>query len=411
VTRQDPGDAALLLPEGARLVHIGPPKTGTTALQGAFHHHRPEVLAQGVRYCGRARHSGAAVLAATGRPAFLQDSGSPPISKWQALAREARTAREPRVIVSSEFFADAEAEQIPRIVEDLGGDRVHVVVTLRPLARILSSQWQQYVQSGLRMDFDPWLDAMFNKPPGAFMATFWRRHRHDELIARWMRVVGPDRLTVIVVDESDHDRLLRQFEGLLGLRVGTLVAHRDLANRSMTMPEIQAVRAFNVTFKGAHLGNALFHRVMHFGAATHMKLQPPSPDWPGIEVPQWALDRAQETAREMVASIGASGARIVGELDGLTAAAPSKLAGPTQPEVPIPPEVAANMAIGVLVASGLAMSLGDGRVAPPTSGRRAEPTATAHLSTRYLAAIIAFRGRDSIRRRVRSLMRRRDRVP
>ena len=408
MTRQDPGDAALLLPEGSRLVHIGPPKTGTTGLQGAFHHQRAELLDQGVRYCGRARHSGAAVLAVTGRPAFTQDGGSPPISKWQALAREARSAREARVVVSSEFFADAEAEQIPQIVEDLGGDRVQVVVTLRPLARILPSQWQQYVQSGLRMDFDPWLDAMFNQPPGKFMATFWRRHRHDELIARWVQVVGPDRVTVIIVDETDHARLLREFEGLLGLRTGTLVAHRDLANRSMTMPEVQAVRAFNGVFKGAHLGNALFHRIMHFGAATHMKLQTPSPDWPGIEVPQWALDRAQQTAREMVATIAGSGARIVGDLDGLTVAAPSKLAGPTQPEVAIPSEVAANMAIGVLVASGLAVSAGDGTVAPPTTARRLEPMATAHLSTRYLAAIIVYRGRDAVRRLIRGLFRRRN---
>ncbi|MEJ7756576.1 MAG: hypothetical protein WKF83_09890 [Nocardioidaceae bacterium] len=38
-----PGEKApmdLLLPKGTRLLHIGPHKTGTTSLQGAFHNNR-----------------------------------------------------------------------------------------------------------------------------------------------------------------------------------------------------------------------------------------------------------------------------------------------------------------------------------------------------------------------------------
>ena len=38
---------SLLLPEGTRLVHIGPPKTGTTSLQRAFHGGRDAVRAAG----------------------------------------------------------------------------------------------------------------------------------------------------------------------------------------------------------------------------------------------------------------------------------------------------------------------------------------------------------------------------
>ncbi|MFC9845113.1 hypothetical protein ACFWFF_25725 [Streptomyces sp. NPDC060223] len=44
-------------------------------------------------------------------------------------------------VVSSEFFADApDDETIARIVDDLGRDRVPVLITLRPLARIMPSQ-------------------------------------------------------------------------------------------------------------------------------------------------------------------------------------------------------------------------------------------------------------------------------
>jgi hypothetical protein len=38
-----------------------------------------------------------------------------------------------------------------------------VVVTLRPLARILPSQWQQYLQNGYCMPYLEWLDGILSK--------------------------------------------------------------------------------------------------------------------------------------------------------------------------------------------------------------------------------------------------------
>ncbi|WP_392967609.1 hypothetical protein [Streptomyces sp. LN245] len=44
-------------------------------------------------------------------------------------------------LISSEFFADAPDDAtVTRIVDELGRDRVHVLVTLRPLAKIMPSQ-------------------------------------------------------------------------------------------------------------------------------------------------------------------------------------------------------------------------------------------------------------------------------
>lgn len=42
----------LLLPPGTRLLHIGPHKTGTTALQVALSKARANLESQGVRYLG-----------------------------------------------------------------------------------------------------------------------------------------------------------------------------------------------------------------------------------------------------------------------------------------------------------------------------------------------------------------------
>src|SRR5258705_6217696 len=160
-------------------------------------------------------------------------------------------------------------------------------------------------------------------------------------------------MSVVVIDEGDHDHVLRVFEQLLGLRAGTLVADDDVTNRSMTLAEVEAVRAFNNAFWDAGLRNALYHRIMHFGAAAYMKQRPPGPDEPRIETPQWALDRSGEIAREMVPRIAASGVQIIGDLATLTAVPVSGLSGEPQSDVCIPPDISAAMATGVAVVSGV----------------------------------------------------------
>src|SRR5215203_2149005 len=128
-------EAEAAIPDGAVLVHIGPPKTGTTTLQSAMHRHRKELRAHGVRYPGRTqRHK---------RPSFallgeLDKEGLEiPIAEWDRLAASVRGAEEARVCVSSESFARADRSQCRRLVEEFGQHRVHVIMTARRLDRLL----------------------------------------------------------------------------------------------------------------------------------------------------------------------------------------------------------------------------------------------------------------------------------
>src|SRR6185503_6050867 len=155
-----------------------------------------------------------------------------------------------RVVISSEGFCDADEAAIKRIARDLHRDRLHIVMTLRPLAAILPSQYQQFVQGGLVMAYDTWLEAMLADPPRKERSPlFWQRHRHDELVARWANVVGIDRVTVIVADDKEPDAVPRVFERLVGLRPGTLELEWNSSNRSLTRAEIELVRALNRAFR------------------------------------------------------------------------------------------------------------------------------------------------------------------
>ena len=404
-------DGTLLLPSGTRLVHIGPHKTGTTSLQAALYVGRPAMLEQGVRHAGRGRNPVTAVRAVTGQASTYSEDAAPPIGRWRSFVREIERAKEPRVVISSEFLAWAEPATIRRIVTDLDPSRVHIAVTLRPLVRILPSMWQQVVQSGTTTPFDAWLDRLFNAPPGKARRAFWFMQRHDELIARWAEVVGPENVTAIVVDEREHDMVLRVFEQLLGLRRGTLATVPDLANRSLTMPEAEAVRAFNIAAKAEGLSKAQHARAMRLGAAQVMKLRKPEPDEPRVQAPQWAIDRACEVAREMIGTIATSGVRVVGDLDALARAPESRADDTRRPEVNPSPEIAASMAMGVLIATGGARREAKG----PGRFPFAEPIEMARVPTFQVVVVVALRAMravsarwNGLRDRVRGVARRTD---
>jgi len=392
------------MPDGSVILHIGPHKTGTTALQGALWAARDELPRQGVRLVGRSRNPAAAVRAVTGQVSPYADDGRvPPIARWSRLAGEIRRVRDGRVIVSSEFFAWADPTAIRRIVDELGADRVRIAVTLRPLRKIVPSMWQQNVQAGTVATIDAWLQDVLDRPAGDARHPFWTLHRHDELIDRWAAVVGPERVTGVVVDDRDHDVMLHAFEDLLALTRGTLAPQVEWQNRSLTLPEAEAVRAFNIAFKGKDLPRGRHARLMRFGAAQVMKQRAPSKDEARVALPAWAAPPIEAIQRDMVAGIARSGVRIVGDLGrlteppkkGATAAktgtVPARLAPTDVPpseavtsDVFVRPDAAAAMAMGVLVAAGEAR---------PDRSRfeTAEPVQVLEVPTYQLVAVVFLR--------------------
>ena len=394
-------EPSLLVPEGSFLVHIGPHKTGTTSLQAALWRGRPAMLEQGVRHIGPSRNPSNAVRSVTGQSSPYADDTPPPIRHWRSLVKEVNAAHDPRLVISSEFFAWAKPDVIRRVVEDLGGDRVHIAVTLRSLGRVMPSMWQQNIQSGAVGELDSWLRGLLERPPDKPRAPFWTLHRHDELIARWAEVVGPERVTAIVVDDRDHQFVLRTFERLLGLRDGTLEAHRDLANRSLTLPEVEAVRAFNVAFKAEQLDRAAPRT--------------------GHAVRRGAADEGPRAlARRAAGRDAVVGARPRGRHRALDGRRDRRVGGPrrrrhraadrARPEprrrrasrrVPVPPVVAAAMTMGVLVSTGATREAQQG----PGGYQVAEPVELVRIPTYQVMGVIVIRARRAISSRVRGIRR------
>ncbi|MFJ6125253.1 hypothetical protein ACIQKE_09195 [Streptomyces griseoviridis] len=379
------------LPAGTRLLHIGPHKTGTTSIQGALFAARDRLPEHGVEFPARTRHPMEAALAACARPAMMGDA-TPTERHWARLLRQVDATGRRTSVVSSEFFADAEDDAtVARIVEQLGGERVHVLVTLRPLARIMPSQWQQYVQNGLRMGYQDWLEHMLRKAPyDKPNPSFWRRHRHDRLVERWARAVGPERVTVVVVDDSDRGGLLRTFEALLGLPAELLQPVPDAANRSLTLAETEMLRNLNKEFRGNGLPDELYSTLVRNGAVMHMKNAcSPAPDDVRISTPGWALESAARIGARTAERITGLGVRVLGD-PALLSAVPPEPARQPPAEPRVAPEVAAQALYGVLAAAA---------AAPVRHTAEAKARTVHQTASRELVKVLGHRCLKKLRRR------------
>lgn len=324
-------------PEGARVLHVGPPKTGSTALQDALHRTRESLALQGVTYASRVRHE---VIPARWVTGALPDTPrwAWAEQRWNELVDAMRAEGPARKVYSSEYLADADDDQVVRVVDAMGPEDTYVVITLRPLVDIVPSQYQQYLQGGLTSDYETWLRAVFE---GEDSLGFWQRHRHDALVERWARLAGRDRVVVVATGGRDFDAVPAAFERLLGLSRGTLVGRGVRSNRSLTWPEAEVMRRFNVDARQLGLVDAKYETLTKY-AADGIKERTPAPDEPRIVTPAWAAERADELSAEFALGIAASGVRVIGDLDALVSR--TTVTAVSQPPVAVDLDVAALFA-------------------------------------------------------------------
>jgi len=87
---------------------------------------------------------------------WAKDQQVVPTKYWDRLVRRTRASAD-TVFISSEFLCEADRPTIRRIADELADGDVRAVLTLRPLARILPSAWQQYLKSGHELPYQRWL--------------------------------------------------------------------------------------------------------------------------------------------------------------------------------------------------------------------------------------------------------------
>ena len=302
------------LPERAVLVHIGPYKTGTTAIQSSLNSHRAELVAAGVTYPGSYHRQMRPSWALLGRSRVGE--ADVPLTEWDAMVEEVRRAPG-RVVISSEDFASATVEHARTLVDDLGADRVHVLVVARRLDRLMPSAWQERVKSvNETRTYDQWLrEVLAEERSGAAAKVFWHNHGLDSLISRWRSVLPAERVIVLVTDEGDRGLQARTFEQLLGLDAGLLTPGQH-ANTSLSMERIEFCRQVNLA-------------VEHRGWVGNKRLNParrallaglrsaPLAEWETLipPLPAWTVDRLTALSDARADAVASSGVTVLGDPD------------------------------------------------------------------------------------------------
>lgn len=379
------------LPEGAILFHPGFHKTGTTAVQSALASVRPALAAEGVLYPSDLRSHHRAAMAVTGRTwGWGSRGGRPPKSSyWESLRRDS-AKHNGRVVISSESFVFARGESLDRIVSDLGADRMHAIFTLRPFSKLLSSSYQQYLKYGLAMPYEEWLENVFAAPPACPPSpNFWRRNDHAKVIGRWVDRLGPENVTLLILDESDRRGLFRSFESLLDLPDGLLVPDPEIgaSNRSMTAAEAETLRLVNAG--GANRWDwPAYEDGVRRGAVMRMvETRKPGPAEPKIATPEWAVRAAQDFGAVTADRVIAMGINVLGDVQALAEGVP-----PGDPAVGnelLPVQAAAEAILGGI----------SGATAQQEATAIVGSSEAAELTTKQAAALLKLRLEQAGRRR------------
>lgn len=306
-----------LLPPGAVLLHIGPYKTGSTAIQAALFAHRDVLAEHGVHYPGRWRRlyrEGHALMRWAPRGRTL-----PPQSVWDDFAADIRARQDVRVCVSTEDFGRLrQRARTRKIVEDLGADRIHVLAVARAYHRLLPSHWQERVKSHERLTYDQWLHQLFegDDTQNAYR-SFWTSHDIEAMASKWLDVLPPERFTVVATDDSDRHLLSQTFERMLGLPDG-LLAPSGHPNASLSLNAVEVLRRLNGEFAERGWSDRDYRDLVRNGVVRALQSAPPSSyDNAMPRLPEWVRPLVAERSRDRVEAIRAMGLNVVGDLESL----------------------------------------------------------------------------------------------
>jgi hypothetical protein len=309
------------MPKKELILHVGFHKSGTSALQESFSAQRAELKALGIWYpdIGRKAHHRIA-WALTQKPWGWKTRGGQltPFRHFTSLVRKINSSKHQKVLLSSEFFSELTLDQIQKIAGAVKNREIKILFTLRPLVKVLSSSYQQYLKYGTKVDYVEWLHTVLDKPGVSKVnPTFWKRHLHGEVVSRWAEVFGTDAVTVLIADESRPEFLFESLNNYLGLSQGLLKAQETGSNRSLSLEEIALLLELNRTFPKDREWSEYLTFIRNGYIRELTDSVPLKEGKDKLLTPSWAVAKANQVATESKKTIGELGVSVIGDLDSL----------------------------------------------------------------------------------------------
>src|SRR3981189_2553946 len=179
-------------------LHIGLPKTGTTAVQEMLWLNLDALAAVGVCYPGYV-HTAHFLAAIDLQPQRYRD-WLEPLSEgaWDRLGAHVRSWPGTSVI-SCELLATATPEQVARALASLDFAEVHIICTARDLARQIPSVWQENVKTGQATSFPDLCAALRTGEPAETSGLFWDYQDLTRILRTWSADLPAERVHVVTV--------------------------------------------------------------------------------------------------------------------------------------------------------------------------------------------------------------------
>ena len=296
-------------------LHIGLQKTGTSYLQAIFWAAQDQLRTQGLDLVpGTKRDTFHLMLDVRGR----YDPDHDPTDVATAVERlpaQLAAAPGPRALVSEESLASCTVAQARRLVDACAGREVHVVVTVRDLARLLPSMWQQQLRSGGDIGWDDYLDNVVGRQ-GPAAKRFWNNQGLVKVLQRWSTVVPPERIHLVTVPPSGAPPtlLLERYCEVLGVDPRPLAEHTPRGNPSLGRVEAELLRRVNASLPAERRRRQVYGTVgkRYFSQDVLGELRGDR-----TRVPQRLQTWCTEQAERVVATVTSGGYDVHGDLDDL----------------------------------------------------------------------------------------------
>ncbi|MGH3334824.1 MAG: hypothetical protein ACRDOZ_03320, partial [Nocardioides sp.] len=227
-------------------LHVGFMKTGTSYLQSVFWNSLDALAAQGLDLVpGTPFATHQLMLDVTGR---YQPGEDPPavVRAVERLPGLLAASTTPRALVTSETLIPADDQQIARLLAACGSHEVHVVLTVRDLARQIPSSWQQRLRRGSPEPYDDFL-ARLRRTEGSPKSRLWKQKDLVAALERWGRHVPRERIHVVTVPPpgGEPEELLRRFCSVLAVDPAQLCTDATRANEALGHVGAELLRRVN----------------------------------------------------------------------------------------------------------------------------------------------------------------------
>ena len=302
------------MPTSRRLyVHIGLPKTGTSFLQATLLHNREVLAEQGLDLVPPTKREAFELMLLVRnryQPALDSASVQGSLDRFPTLLEKAPGSR---ALISQESLAAATPPQIRRLLDACGDREVHVIVTVRDLARQLPSSWQQRLKSGGSLTYDEFLRQAKALEQRGVDRRPWRHLNVTEMLALWSEAVGPSRMHVVTLPPpgSAPSTLLERFCSLLDVDPDRMVPEEKRVNTSLGRVQAELLRRVNGELPEELLPRQIYGGVgKRFFAAQVLAAQEARP----IRVPAEFRGWCNEVAERQIKALEAAGYAVTGQL-------------------------------------------------------------------------------------------------